>query len=36
MERFNERHLDKLMDLQTLTETKYSRLVVLEVLEVSP
>ncbi|XP_055999241.1 uncharacterized protein LOC125654012 isoform X3 [Ostrea edulis] len=33
MERFNERHLDKLMDLQTLTETKYSRLVVLEVLE---
>nr|XP_022297301.1 uncharacterized protein LOC111106775 isoform X2 [Crassostrea virginica] len=32
-ERFDSRHLDKLPDLQTLTETKYNRLVILEVLE---
>lgn len=35
LERFDSRHLDKLPDLQSLTETKYNRLVILEVLEAS-
>ncbi|XP_062616739.1 uncharacterized protein LOC134278436 [Saccostrea cucullata] len=33
IERVDHRHLDKLPDLQTLTESRYNRLVILEVLQ---